>query len=54
MNKVIAAMHRHDDWASLDSVGVAWVGEASLTRFVNERGEASEHNVIFRKGCLYA
>ena len=41
----------HADWGSLPSVGIEWVGEANLTRYVNEAEQG--HNVVFRGGKLY-
>ena len=41
----------HADWGRLDAVGLEWVGEATLARFVNEAEQ--DHNVIFRSGKLY-
>lgn len=52
-NGTIASVNAftHADWGQLASVGIEWIGESNLSRFVNEAEE--DHNVIFRRGKLY-
>ena len=38
------------DWANLSSIGVAWDGVATLSRFFNQATEAGTANIVYRNG----